>query len=284
MDDQFLHRLRRDPPAPFAARLKWQLDRAVPARRFRWRLILGIAVCGAAFALISPPGRRALGDWFATTTSFPPTAPPEISSPTPAAPVLAGPPPAPSPGGAGRPRYGSAVTAVPTLQPVPVPGAPELPADTFDTQSASGNAFVPVPIIAGGLAQTPEMQAAAAVSLRQGLFKTLGFVMQPLASMLRRDGPLDMGVIRISATRLETLSSLIPEVFRSDTHPFDSDTHALDRIWAEPKNFAAKADDLNLAAAGLTQSATSGDDIAVRRAIVRIGAACTACHDVFRKK
>jgi cytochrome c556 len=286
MDDQFLPRLRREPTQAFATRLKWQLDRPmpVPVHRFRSRLILALAVCGTAFALISPPGRRALGDWFATTTGPSQTAPPEISAPMPAAPGAAGSPRGPRPGGVSQPRYGSAVPSFPAPQPAPVPAAAELPADTIDTQSAARTAFVPVAIVAGLPAQTPEMQAARAVSLRQGLFKTMGFVMQPVAVMLRRDGPLDMGVIRLSATRLVTLSSLIPEVFSPDTRPFETDSRAQDRIWTDPKDFESKADDLDLAAEALAESAATGDDIAARRAIVRIGAACTGCHDVFRKK
>jgi cytochrome c556 len=83
---------------------------------------------------------------------------------------------------------------------------------------------------------------------------------------------------------LATLSSLIPEVFRQDTRPFELITRALDSIWANPQDFGSKADDLTLAANALTQAAASDDDNAARRAIVRVEVACTACHDVYRKK
>jgi cytochrome c556 len=87
------------------------------------------------------------------------------------------------------------------------------------------------------------MQAAMAVSLRQGLFKTLGFVTRSLI-LMQRGAPLDMGVARTTATRLETLSGVIPEVFRKDTRPFDVNTRAADSIWTNPQDFGSKADDL----------------------------------------
>jgi cytochrome c556 len=283
MDDHFLRRLRREPPADFAVRLKWQLDRPVPARRFRPRLILLLAICGTACALVSPPGRRALGDWFATTTSPPQAVAPEISAPESPAAAAADASRGPSAAAARQPRFGSAALSFAAPQSAPVPAVAELQADTIDAQSSAPPAFAPVPIVAGSLLQPPEMQAALAVSLRQGLFKTLGFVLVPLASM-QRDTSFDMGVVRTSATRLTTLSSLIPEVFRADTRPFESNTRALDSIWANPQDFASKAYDLTLAANALTEAAASDDVNAARRAIGRVGVACTACHDVFRRK
>jgi cytochrome c556 len=284
MDDQFLHRLRREPPADFAIRLKWQLDRPLPTPRFKSRLILALAICGTAFALVSPPGHRVLGDWFATTTSRPQTAPAEISSPAPSTAVSARASRVPSPPGARQPRYVPAVPSLPAPQLAPVPAAAELEASTTDTQSSARPAFVPVPIVAGSLLQPPEMQAAVAVSLRQGLFLNLGFVTQPLSSMLQHGAPLDFGVIRTSATRLQTLSSLIPEVVRQDTRPFVLNTRARDSIWAVPKEFESKADELISAADSLATAAATDDDVAALSAIGRIEAACNACHDGYRRK
>src|SRR6202043_7344 len=70
---QYLHQLRRDPPAGFAIRLKWQLDRPVPTRTSRARLLLVFAIFGTAFALVSPQARRAFGDLFHPLASIPPT-------------------------------------------------------------------------------------------------------------------------------------------------------------------------------------------------------------------
>jgi cytochrome c556 len=282
MNDQFLHQLRRQPPADFAIRLKWQLDRPVPMRRFKSRLILGLAIFGTAFALVSPPGRRALGDWFATTTTPAQTAPRERSLPprsASSAGMSAKPMASPR---AAQPHYRSAVPEFDAPQSTPAPAAPEEQAATNAAQPAAMPAAVPV--VVAGVPQTPEMQAASAVSLRRGLFLNLGFVMQRLNSMLQRGAPVDMGVIRTGAIRLQTLSAMIPELFHKDTRAFESNTRALEGIWRNPQEFAAKADDLTQATDALAAAAAANDDDAALRAIGRIAAACTACHDVYRAK
>jgi cytochrome c556 len=102
--------------------------------------------------------------------------------------------------------------------------------------------------------------------------------------MLQRRLPLDAGVLRTSATRLQTLSSLIPEVFSKDTRAFAVNTRALESIWTTFPQFVSKADDLTLAADELAAAAAADDEVAALRAIGRIEAACNACHDVYRMK
>ncbi len=75
MDDEFLHRLRREPPTDFATRLKSQLDRAAPTRPRRAKWITGFALFGAAFALVAAPSRHILQELFerATSSLLPPS-------------------------------------------------------------------------------------------------------------------------------------------------------------------------------------------------------------------
>src|SRR5580692_11245614 len=163
MDDHFLHRLRREPPANFATRLKWQLDRPVPRRHVRPRLILLLALCGTAFALVAPPGRRVLGDWFTTAPNPPQTASPESSTAVPPA-AVAGAARVPGATGVGGPRYAAAASAVPTPQSAPLPATDGLQADLLDAQAPARSTFAPVPIVAGALLQPPELPALSAVT------------------------------------------------------------------------------------------------------------------------
>jgi cytochrome c556 len=284
MDDQFLHQLRREPPADFAVRLKWQLDRPVPPRRLNARLILALALCGTALSLGIPPGRRALIDWFATLTNRTHTAAVVSAVPeVPSAPAAARLP---------RTTVGPLVTGLaprpsvvpPTRAVQPASDAAAAPprSDADNATAVGRPRFAPTAIV-GSPTQTPERQAAAIVGLRQGLFRTLDFVTQPLGLMQRGAG-VDMRVLRSSATRVKTLSSLIPEVFSQDTRPFHVTTRAADSIWTNPEGFASKADDLSLASDALTEAAATGDEPAALRAIGRIETACSACHDVFRTK
>jgi cytochrome c556 len=284
MDDQFLHRLRREPPTAFAARLKWQLDRPLPARRWRSRLLLGLAICGTAFALVSPPGRRAVSSWFATSTaSGPPPAQSEASLPhalseAPSVDASNGPSPSPR----GTPQH---FGAAPIAPPGPAPAAEdtEVQPDTHrnDAQPAvvpfTPAAIVPAP------PQTPEMHAAAAVALRRGLFMNMSFAMGPLPPMMQRGIPVDFKLAQLSAIRLRTLASMIPEIFQMDTRPFEMNSHAQDSIWTDPKGFEAMNDRLIAATDALATAAETHEEDATVRSIALIGAACRSCHAAFRK-
>ncbi|HEV2703969.1 MAG TPA: cytochrome c, partial [Steroidobacteraceae bacterium] len=263
----------------------WQLDRPVPARRWRPRLILGLAICGTAFALVSPPGRRALSDWFTTSTTGPAqSAAPEMPIPRmPAAPdsaavgrALIRPP------GTGSVRQGWSPPAPPAPATVATESLPSLETAGNEAPAAAPAAVPYTPI--AGVPQTPEMKAANAVATRQGLFLNLSFAAQPLGSMLRRSGPVDFKVIRTSAIRIATLSALISEVFSTDTRPFALNTLALDSIWTDTKDFDARADEMTLAADSLITAAATEDDVAARTAIGRILNACSGCHDHYRRK
>jgi cytochrome c556 len=291
MDDQFLQRLRRDPPAGFAARLKWQLDRPAPTRPSRARLLLVLAIFGTAFALVSPPARRALGNLFDQAPGSP-HAPSQRSD-------LPQPPPgsaagvnreAESPRSPASPRYGALIPHVaepqadaerkPAEGPVVAQtAAPDVP--PVAAPSVRSN-FVISPISNSGV-QTPQAQAEAAVATRQGLFRVLSLVTSPLNLFGQGNIPINMEVARISANRLEELSSLIPEVFQKDTRAFVVDTRALDIIWMQPENFESKSEELTLAADALDRAVASRDEGAALKAIDRIQTACRGCHDVYRR-
>jgi cytochrome c556 len=286
MDDQFLHQLRRDPPAGFAIRLKWQLDRPVPTRPSRARLLLVFAIFGTAFALVSPQARRAFGDLFHELASIPPTptgasglaTAPRADSADISADANRPHSAAPSPNGfavahsagqqvqpSDRPDGRQPVTAGP--QPV---GEPFLGLVSVSTQNS--------------LAQTREQRAQATVETRQALFRLLSLVTVPLASMQRGLTPVDLQVARTSAHRLSELSSMIPEVFLTDTRGFDVHTLTLDLVWTQSGDFDSKADALTLAAAELEGAIAAQDTTATLEAIRRIQTACSACHNSYRRK
>jgi cytochrome c556 len=282
MNDQFLHRLRREPRAEFATRLKWQLDRPVQTRPRAGRWILGLAIFGTAFALVSPPARQAIHGLFTGTVNNVPTndttrpeSPGVVSSSVTAA-------------GKASPR--SNVRPV-QFEPVPpLSRSPELASTPLaaDSQAVAkvnasvGDSVAPVLITGtvGGL--TPQMQADRAVLLRQGLFRVMGWVMPRLNAAQHADAPVDMRVIAADAVRLQQLSSLIPEVFQQDTRALDTNTRALSIIWNEPADFGSKIDDLTSAADSLARAAAGNDKVATGKAISRIESACTACHRVYR--
>jgi cytochrome c556 len=269
MNDQFLHRLRREPRAEFATRLKWQLDRPVQTRARAGRWLLGLAIFGTALALISPPARQAIQGLFTNTMNNVPTndttrpeSPGVVSSSVTVA-------------GKANPR-----SNVRPAQFEPAPPAADSPADA-KVNASVGDIVAPVPIMGtGGL--TPQMQADRAVLLRQGLFRVMGWVMLRLNAARHADGPVDMKAIAAEAVRLQQLSSLIPDLFQQDTRALDTNTRASSIIWNEPADFGSKIDDLTLAADSLARAAASNDEAATGKALSRIENACTACHRVYR--
>jgi cytochrome c556 len=132
---------------------------------------------------------------------------------------------------------------------------------------------------------TPEQQAEQAVLTRQGLLKVMGFYMAPLGGMLKNKVPFDAAAAGKSATNIEALGGMIPDVFVFDTRKSTSvKTKAQDGIWTNAADFKAKADDLVKAAAALVEASKSGDKGTTLKAAGAVGKACGACHDNYRNK
>ncbi len=131
---------------------------------------------------------------------------------------------------------------------------------------------------------TPEEQAKEMTATRQGLFKLMGFNMDPMAGMLRKRVPYDQAQIQKAAARIEALAPMIPDLFKLDTRKFQVQTKAREGIWNSQADFAAKADELAKAAAALSAAAKGGDQGATMKAIGAVGKACGNCHDNFRDK
>jgi cytochrome c556 len=283
VDDQFLHRLRREPPIAFAVRLKWQLDRPLLKQPSRTPLLLVFAIFGTAFALVSPPVRHTLGELFGRGSTNPGAASLEStpSQATPAASTDMDRDAGSSPSWP-LPRSASELPHRPPeqLPPAESPLAAQQPL-TPDTASLGGaaqnsNVVSQIPNL-----QTPLQKAIATVDTRRGLFRLLSLVMQPLESMLAGRSRLDMRLAGTGAHRLNQLASMIPEVLRADTRAFNLDTHALDTIWTQPGDFGARVDALTLAADELERAATTGDAEATLKAIGHVQASCIACHEAY---
>lgn len=282
MDDQFLHRLRRDPPARFVIQLKWQLDRSTRGRTLRYRMILALALCGTAFALVSPPGRQVIRDWVAPPSQI---APPASSAVTPGKLPPWGGITGVSPARNSQGNPGALTDSVPAALPAPLPvpqAAAEAPAsEPGNAQPFVATVMVPVAIL-GSPQQTPQMMARNAIQVRQGLFLTMVAAMQPLYEMQEHRVPADFYAVRRSAERLAMLSSMIPELFRLDTRPFEVSTSAADLIWIHPVDFAQKADAMTRSAQMLARYAANADERELGRQIQMIQTACSSCHALYR--
>jgi cytochrome c556 len=149
-------------------------------------------------------------------------------------------------------------------------------------------AFCSVAAISIAIAQngpmTPQQRAEGAVKLRQGLFDVQSFAFAPVGAMLKNQAPFNAEAAQTAAKRIEMTSSMIPDVFKTDTSKFTLKTRALEGIWTNTADFQQKARDLNQAATNLEMAAMGGDKAATMQAAVAVGKACGACHDQFRAK
>lgn len=128
-----------------------------------------------------------------------------------------------------------------------------------------------------------ERQAANAVQFRQSLLQLVRSNLGPLGAMAKGQIPYDTEVMSTNAMRLEQLSLMLPDYFKTDTTGFSVETEALPKIWNSMDDFLGKNNDLTVAAKALKLAAQSGDDGQYRAAIGAVGATCKGCHDSYKK-
>ena len=129
---------------------------------------------------------------------------------------------------------------------------------------------------------TPEEQAAAAVDQRKSLFKTIRYNLGPIAGMAQ-GAPFDAEVAERNARRIAVMATMIPEMLAVDTSAFDNiETTALDSIWDNQDDIAAKAQALIDNANTFADAAATGEMGATLGAFRAFGGSCGNCHDTYR--
>ena len=129
---------------------------------------------------------------------------------------------------------------------------------------------------------TPEEQAAAAIDQRKSLFKTIRYNLGPIAGMAQ-GAPFDAEVAERNARRIAVMATMIPEMLAVDTSNFDNiETTALDSIWDNQDDIAAKAQALIDNANAFADTAATGEMGATLGAFRAFGGSCGNCHDTYR--
>ena len=131
-------------------------------------------------------------------------------------------------------------------------------------------------------APSPEEQAAAAIDQRKSLFKTLRYNLGPIAGMAQ-GAPFNAEVAERNARRIAVMATMIPEMLAVDTSAFDDiETTALDIIWENQDDIAAKAQALIDNASAFADAAAIGDMASTLGAFRAFGGSCGNCHDTYR--
>jgi cytochrome c556 len=130
---------------------------------------------------------------------------------------------------------------------------------------------------------SPQQRAEMTLKLRQGLFEVQAYAFGPVGAMLK-GAPFNAEAATLAAKRVQVTASMIPDVFKLDTHTFTLKTRAREGIWTNKADFDQKAHDLQQAAVNLEMAAMSGDKAETMKAAIAVGKACGACHDEYREK
>lgn len=126
--------------------------------------------------------------------------------------------------------------------------------------------------------------AEDALEARQGFMKMLSINMGALAGMAKGEIAYDAAAATTAGNNIEALTKYtVPALFIEGTSPDDGvETEALPAIWENSEDFAAKYAALGEAAMGAGAAAGGGQE-AVGPVVQKLGEACKACHDDYRK-
>jgi cytochrome c556 len=144
-------------------------------------------------------------------------------------------------------------------------------------------------IMALGLALTAGAAAAGltgaeAAKDRQVHFKEMGKAMKTISDQLKSGAP-DQSLVKIQTALIADHAKALPSWFPADSGPSTGvKMQALPVVWTDKANFAAKAHNLQVAAAKLNAVAQAGDTTDFIPALKATGGACKSCHEIFRQK
>jgi cytochrome c556 len=145
--------------------------------------------------------------------------------------------------------------------------------------------FITIALLAcagSAIAELDQTQAERAVETRQAVLHLMGWNMAPLGAMARGRIDFDAALVETNAARLQALTKMMADAFSADTRANEVTTEALDVIWEQPEEFAAKVQAVIEASNRLADVTATGDEGAMREAIGNLGSSCGSCHDDFR--
>ncbi len=316
MNDDFLYRIRTEPPAHFASALKARLDRAPRRRAKAVRFGLALLLFGTAVAIVSPTARHSVVSLFADAsdgteeqrlaeaadephneqakadTEFLESAtpaeggafPPDGDGLLPDERGIRINPFAPRAGATSEnsdpPTQSAPAIASLPEEPAPVPPPPSNP----EPHGVSSTFIVTGPLLA------EEGTGAYAFKARRSLFTVIAWTMESLEATVKSLGvaahenrPVDLREAERYATRLERLVPLIADAFAQDTRLSEVQTRALDDIWERPVGFARKIEDMEEFAGAARRALQTGDRSRAYRNVGFLRRTCTECHQEFRK-
>jgi len=142
---------------------------------------------------------------------------------------------------------------------------------------------LPVAALAlGGVAHASD--TAAVLDAREAYFKSLGKSMKAMMGLAKA---FDPAAAKAEAATLEKiLATDAAPLFPAGTSSTDlpGQTEAKASIWANMDDFGAKGKAMHDAGAEVIAAANAGNSEAFGAALMKMGGACKACHDLYREE
>lgn len=126
------------------------------------------------------------------------------------------------------------------------------------------------------------LDVVAVLNAREDAMKAMNRAMKELAAMVEEEAPFDSVKAAQLAGLIARNTRAIPGLFPEGTQIRGST--ALDAVWEEPEEFAARAEEATGKAVALKEaadSASEADDIA--GAFKKVALSCRACHKDYKK-
>lgn len=95
-------------------------------------------------------------------------------------------------------------------------------------------------------------------------------------------GSPNLEVVRASAKSINDFAPKIAHLVPLGTGPETAKTGARPEIWQNPRDFASKAHDFEVAAQAFNAAALGSDVGAMKTRFGQLGQTCKACHDKYR--
>jgi len=140
-------------------------------------------------------------------------------------------------------------------------------------------------VVAAGVAfaALPKKQALAIMHQRHEGMEKIGDTNKLLRREVTSSTPF-VPAIRSGAATIAGLSKQASGWFPAGTGPDVGKTGAKLQIWQDPKDFAAKLHNFQVAAQAFNTAAASGDMDAIKARYSDLGRTCNACHDTYRSE
>ena len=128
-----------------------------------------------------------------------------------------------------------------------------------------------------------QMKPADVIDYRRSAMTMIGWNFAPMKDMVKGKAPFDTTEFAKHAERIALLTPQVLEGFAKGSDK-GAETDAKAEIWTHFDDFQSKLDDLIKESKAMSEVAKGGDEAAMKDQFKKLGGACKACHDKYKKE